>query len=49
MCIWKKSEAFDFEELYYTSCDNSFFFSEGNIKENHFKFCPFCGKKIKEE
>lgn len=33
---------------YETSCNNSFMFEEGKIKENQFKYCPFCGKEIIE-
>ena len=35
--------------MYETSCGNSFYFSEGTVSDNDFKFCPFCGKQIKEE
>ena len=34
--------------FYQTSCGNSFFFESGNIKENNFKYCPYCGKEIEE-
>ena len=48
-CEWKLSEI-DFtngEEGYETQCDNLFTFDEGTVKDNRFKYCPFCGGKIK--
>jgi len=45
-CIWEFQDGDDYYETY---CNNSFCFLEGFIKENNFKFCPFCGKSIKEE
>lgn len=35
--------------VYETSCSHSFFFDSGDVKENNFKFCPFCGKEIEAE
>ena len=44
-CEWKYDEDDDFYE---TSCDHGFYFGEGDVKENNIKFCPYCGKIIKE-
>ena len=33
---------------YKTDCDNLFQFTNGGVDENHFKFCPYCGKLINE-
>ncbi len=34
--------------MYDTSCGNTHAFTEGDIAENNYKFCPFCGKTIEE-
>jgi hypothetical protein len=33
---------------YDTECGNTHYFSEGGISDNNYRFCPFCGKPIKE-
>jgi predicted RNA-binding Zn-ribbon protein involved in translation (DUF1610 family) len=43
MCNWQNQE-----EYYDTSCGKGFFFDTGNLKENEFKFCPYCGEAIIE-
>jgi len=44
-CQWQN----DCDDTYSTECRNNFFFvDENGLKENNFKFCPFCGKEIKE-
>lgn len=45
-CAWKYD---DVDDYFATSCGKKYCFNHGHIKENHFKFCPLCGKKIKEE
>jgi len=47
ICEWE-SEDDDgtFSSDWQTGCNNIFEFSEGNPKDNNFKFCPFCGKEI---
>lgn len=48
-CIWSlDGEDYDSYRDYYSSCGNSFMLNEGNLKDNKFKFCPFCGKAIEE-
>lgn len=42
-CIWTLDDY-----SYDTSCDDSFKFYEDGIKENNFKFCPYCGGHIVE-
>lgn len=32
-----------------TQCGQAFQFTNDGVKENGFKFCPFCGKPIAEE
>ena len=43
-CEWKRDE----EGVYYTSCKNQFVFMDEGIKENEFKYCPYCGYRIEE-
>lgn len=45
-CVWDWDEWADF---YHTSCESDFCFSDDmGLKDKSFKFCPYCGKKIKE-
>ena len=44
-CIWKYD---DIDNLWDTSCGEKQYFIEGDVAENKYKFCPYCGKKIKE-
>jgi len=48
-CIWKEENGIDSDGLYVTGCDNVFIIIEGNPKGNNFKFCPYCGKALKEK
>jgi len=45
-CTWTMKNNNDC--LFETSCNESFFFFEGFIKDNNFKYCPYCGKEIYE-
>ena len=45
VCKWKRYEDEDYWE---TDCDNAFCTIEGSLRDNNFKFCPYCGKEIKE-
>jgi hypothetical protein len=42
-CEWK-----DDGECYLTGCGPAHYFAAGNVNENRYKFCPYCGKPIKE-
>lgn len=45
-CEW---EIWDEEaNCYHTSCENAHFFVDGSPKDNNHKYCPYCGRKIKE-
>lgn len=44
-CSWKYDENLD---RYHTTCDNAHQFSEGDIGANNYKYCPYCGGKIKD-
>ena len=41
-CIWSEDE----DGNYHTGCGTAFTFMNGDVSENHMKFCPFCGKTI---
>lgn len=44
-CVWEYNDIYDFYE---TPCnDSGYAFTVGTVKENKFKFCPYCGRKIK--
>lgn len=47
-CVWKENETYFDEGDYTTGCGQPHFFSEGEIKENGYKYCPYCGKQIEE-
>jgi len=49
ICIWKEEKGIDTDGVYKTDCDNMFTIMEGNPQANFFKYCPYCGKTIKEE
>lgn len=47
-CEWKyKDDGYD--DYYETACDNLHCFLEGNVKNNQYKYCPYCGRKIIEK
>ena len=45
-CEWKLHDGYEYD-YYHTSCQDDFIFDDGTPKDNHFKYCPFCGKEIK--
>jgi len=45
-CTWEEDDVYG---MYETECGNAFEIIEGDIEENSFKFCPYCGRKIQEE
>jgi hypothetical protein len=44
-CTWKQDVNGDYD----TDCGDMFTFIDSGPKENHMKFCCYCGKPIKEE
>ena len=44
VCEWKPNE---YEDVYTTKCGLMHSFIDGNVQENGYVFCPYCGKKIK--
>ncbi|OPY83175.1 MAG: hypothetical protein A4E71_02930 [Smithella sp. PtaU1.Bin162] len=43
VCSWK----IDDDGFWMTSCGNAHCFIEGNIRQNKYKYCPYCGQAIK--
>jgi len=48
ICLWK---VYDEETNPYweSECGSMFQFNNGDWQANHFTFCPYCGKKIRDE
>lgn len=46
---WNKCEWKWTDEYFKTACGKAFFFDCGNIAENNFRFCPYCGRRIYEK
>ena len=44
VCEWKYNDS---EYYFESSCDNLHIFMSDGPKENEYRFCPYCGKKIK--
>jgi hypothetical protein len=42
-CEWKNEGAY-----YDTDCGHSHFFNTGGVEYNEYKYCTYCGRKIKE-
>ena len=45
VCEWKYNDS---EYYFESSCEHLHIFMSDGPKENEYKFCPYCGKKIKE-
>ena len=45
VCEWRLCD--EEANVYDTSCRNPHILIEGTPEENNYKFCPYCGKKIK--
>lgn len=43
-CEWNGCD----DGYYSTSCNKSFIFTESDCEGNDFKYCPYCGREIKE-
>ena len=46
-CTWKLVD--DDDNVWATDCDNLHQFFDGGPKENHYRYCPYCGKEIVTE
>lgn len=47
-CEWQESDYDNGEPEYKTSCGNHFPYTDGSPKDNAFKYCTYCQRKIKE-
>ncbi len=49
-CDWSQlpEGVYTYDNTWVTSCGDEFILNEGAPKENGFKYCPYCGDKIKE-
>lgn len=45
-CEWKLED--EDVNLYATGCNEYHLLCEGTLEENKYRYCPYCGKKIKE-
>lgn len=45
-CEWTESIDVDEAGTWETDCHNLFSFTADGPKENDFKFCPYCGRKL---
>ena len=43
-CLWKCDPE---EQPYETACGHRFYFDSGDVGENGFDWCPYCGKPIR--
>lgn len=43
VCVWTEDD----DGNWFTACGEGQVFTTGNVTENHYKFCPYCGKAIK--
>jgi len=47
-CKWQHDGLKVDHDYWETGCENLFQFLNGGPTQNHFEFCPFCGKPIEE-
>ena len=47
-CFWEEIEDYPGNHYYVTSCGQGHPFVNGNINDNQYIYCPYCGKLIKE-
>jgi predicted nuclease with TOPRIM domain len=45
-CEWIQCEDPNGDTFYDTKCGQAHYFGNGNIADNHYQFCPFCGGEI---
>jgi hypothetical protein len=43
VCLWGEDSDGNWE----TGCHEMFIFTDGGVRDNDFRYCPYCGKKIK--
>ena len=42
-CKWQLE---DDTGIYYSQCGDAFIFEHGDMEDNKFKYCPYCGGRI---
>jgi hypothetical protein len=47
LCKWE-IDPHDEQCIHHTSCGEAHCFVDGDVQDNQYKFCPFCGNEIKE-
>jgi hypothetical protein len=48
VCVWV-DDSWEYDATVFdTGCNNRHKFIVGGIVDNDYKFCPYCGKRIKE-
>lgn len=43
-CVWKPDD----DGVYETTCGQAWVFEDGTPKENHARFCPYCGRTLRD-
>ncbi len=44
LCMWKYDKNHD---MYETSCGNALCLIDGDVNDNNYAYCPYCGGQIK--
>ena len=47
-CQWRIDDDWQEDTVYATTCGHCHMFTAGDIAENEYKFCPYCGLAIEE-
>ena len=47
-CLWICPNGYEYDNVTESECGQSHVFNNGTPTENHFKFCPYCGKEIED-
>jgi hypothetical protein len=47
-CQWRIDDDWQEDTVYKTTCGHSHMFTAGDIADNSYKFCPYCGLAIEE-
>lgn len=48
-CVWKLDDVGWDDTFWETSCEEVAILLGGSPNDNNFKYCPFCGRQIREE
>ncbi len=46
-CVWEQQGYYE-PEYWETECGQAYVWLEGGLSENHYHFCPNCGRPIQE-